>query len=165
MARMLNLSLSFLAAVVLNNEAISQAPLDAPLAQDKATLRSEIKRGLDAAGDCVKGVLALDAMSDCIFKSWSGNRQIMGAGTDAFDLGLSFGGWLHATLSGEALAGTPDFAEQAQHVAMTEKIFWSAYVDIRKGVKLTDNQVIEATGLKAENLHAKVAAAAAEYGD
>jgi hypothetical protein len=165
MARMLNLSLSFLAAAVLNNEAISQAPLDAPLVQDKPTLRSEIKRGLDAAGDCVKGVLALDAMSDCIFKSWSDNRQRMGAGTDAFDLGLSFGAWLHATLSGETLAGTPDFDQQAQHVAMTKKIFWSAYVDIRKEVNLTDDQVIEAAGLKAQNLHVKVAAAAAEYGD
>jgi hypothetical protein len=150
---------------VFNNEAISQAPVDAPLAQENPTLRSEIKRGLDAARDCVKGVLALDAMSDCIFKSWSDNRQRMGTGTDAFDLGLSFGGWLHATLSGEALAGTPDFARQAQHVAMTKKIFWSTYVDIRKGVNLTDDQVIEVTGLKAEDLHVKVAAAATEYGD
>jgi hypothetical protein len=165
MARMLMLSLSFLAAVALGNEAISQAPIDVPLVQDKPTLRSEIKRGVSAAGDCVKGILALDAMSDCIFKSWSDNRQTMGAGTDAFDLGLSFGGWLHATLSGEALAGTPDFAQQAQHVAMTEKIFWTTYVDIRKKVNLADDQVIEAAGLKAENLHAKVAAAATEYGD
>jgi hypothetical protein len=162
---MLNLSLSFLAAVVLSNEAMSQAPLDAPLVQEKPALRSEIKRGLDAAGGCVKDVLALDSMSDCIFKSWSDNRQRMGAGNDAFDLGLSFGAWWHATLSEEALAGTPDFAQQAQHVAMTKKIFWSAYVDIRKAVKLTDDQVIEATGLKAENLHAKVAAAGTEYGD
>ena len=164
MARMLNLSVCFL-AVVLSNEAISQAAVDAPRVQANPTLRSEIKRGLDAADACVKGVLALDAMSDCIFKSWSDNRQKMGAGNDAFDLGLSFGGWWHATLSGQALAGTPDFAQQAQHVATTKKIFWSTYVDIRKGVKLTDDQVIEMTGLKAEDLPVKVAAAATEYGD
>jgi hypothetical protein len=150
---------------MLNNEAISQAALDAPLVQDKLTLRSEIKRGLDAAGDCVKGILALDAMSDCIFKSWNDNRHIVGAGTNAFDLGLSFGAWFHATLSGEALARTPDFDQQAQHVAMTEKIFWSAYVDIRKKANLTDDQVIDATGLNAGTLHVKVASAATEYGD
>lgn len=165
MTRILNLSLSFLAAVVLSNEAMSQASPDTPLVQDKPTLGAEIKRGLNAAGDCVKDVLALDAMSDCIFKSWSDNRQRMGAGTDAFDLGLSFGAWLHATRSAEALAGTPDFAQQAQHVAMTKKIFWTTYVDIRNEAKLTDDQVIEATGLTAENLHGKVAAAAKEYGD
>jgi hypothetical protein len=165
MTRMLSLSLSFLAAVVLNSEAMSQTPPGAPIVQDKSTLRAEIKQGLEAAGDCVKGMLALDAMSDCIFKTWADNRQRTGGGTDAFDLGLSFGAWLHATQSAEALAATPDFAQQAQHVAMTKKIFWTTYVDIRNKVKLTDEQVIEATGLKAESLHAKVAAAATAYGD
>jgi hypothetical protein len=161
-----NLLLCFFAAVVvLSNEAASQASVDAPLVQENLTLRSEIKRGSDAAGDCVKGLLALDTMSDCIFKSSFDNRKIMGTGTEAFDLGLSFGAWLHATLSGEALAGTPDFAQQAQHIAATKNIFWGTYVDLRKKVNLTDDQVIEATGLKAENLHAKVTAAATEYGD
>ena len=165
MVRTLNFWLGCAAVIVLGKQAISQAALDAPPVQEKPMLHPEIRRGVDAAGDCVKDVLALDAMSDCIFKSWSQNRQRTGAASNEFDLGLSFGAWFHATLSAEALAGTPDFSQQAQHIATTKKIFWSTYVDIRRGVKLTDDQVIEAAGLKAENLHAKVAAAATEYGD
>jgi hypothetical protein len=164
--RSLNLSIGFLAAVVVfSNEAVSQAAVDASLAQEKPTVRSEIKRGSDASGDCVKGILDLDPMADCIFKTSNENRQKMGTGIEAFDLGLSFGGWLHATLSAEALAGTADFAQQAQHIASTKKIFWGTYVDLRKKVNLTDDQVIEATGLKSEDLRIKLKAAAAEYGD
>jgi hypothetical protein len=163
--RSLNLSIGFFAAVVaLSNEAVSQA-VDPSLAQEKPTVRSEIKRGADASGDCVKGILELDTMADCIFKTSNDNRQKMSTGTEAFDLGLSFGGWLHATLSAEALAGTADFAQQAQHIASTKEIFWGTYVDLRKKVNLTDDQIIEATGLKSGDLRAKVKAAAAEYGD
>jgi hypothetical protein len=162
--RSLNLSLGiFAAAVVLSNEAVPQAAVDA--AQEKPTVRSEIKRGADASGDCVKGVLALDTMADCIFKTSNDNRRTIGPGTEAFDLGLSFGAWLHATLSAEALARTPDFAQQAEHIESTKKIFWFTYVDLRKKVNLTDDQIIEATGLRSEDLRVKVTAAAAKYGD
>jgi hypothetical protein len=164
--RSLNLSLGFFAAVVvLSNEAVPQAAVDAALAQDKPTVRSEIKRGIDASGDCVKGVLALDTMADCIFKTSNDNRRQIGTGTEAFDLGLSFGAWLHATQSAEALARTSDFAQQAEHIESTKKIFWGTYVDLRKKVNLTDDQVIEATGLRSEDLRVKVTAVAAEYGD
>jgi hypothetical protein len=164
--RSLNLSLGFFAAVVvLSNEAVPQAAVDAALAQDKPTVRSEIKRGIDASGDCVKGVLALDTMADCIFKTSNDNRRQIGTGTEAFDLGLSFGAWLHATQSAEALARTSDFAQQAEHIESTKKIFWGTYVDLRKKVNFTDDQVIEATGLRSEDLRVKVTAVAAEYGD
>jgi hypothetical protein len=164
--RSLNLSLGFfVAVVVLSNEAVPQAAVDASLSQEKPTVRSEIKRGSDASGDCVKGILELDTMADCIFKTSNDNRQKIGTGTEAFDLGLSFGGWLHATLSAEALAGTADFAQQAEHIASTKKIFWGTYVDLRKKVNLTDDQIIEVTGLKSEDVRVKVRAAAAEYGD
>jgi hypothetical protein len=165
MIRRLSLSLGFLAAVIVfNSEALPQAA-DASRAQEKPAARSEIKRGADASGECVKGVLALDAMADCIFKTSNNNRQTMGTGSEAFDLGLSFGAWFHANLSAEALANTPDFAQQAQHIESTKKIFWNTYVDLRKKMNLTDEQIIEATGLGSENLRAKVKAAAAQYGD
>jgi hypothetical protein len=164
--RSLNLSLGFFAAVIaLGNEAVPQAAVDAALSQEKPTVQSEVKRGSDASGDCVKGVLALDAMADCIFKTSNDNRKKMGTGTEAFDLGLSFGGWFHATLSAEALAATSDFAQQAEHIASTKKIFWGTYVDLRKKVNLTDDQIIEVTGLRSEDVRIKVRAAAAEYGD
>jgi hypothetical protein len=164
--RTLNSSLGlFIAVIMLGKEAWSQASLDAPSGQEGSTLRSEIKRGSDAARGCVKDGVTLDAMSDCIFKSSSLNRVKTGPGDEAFGTGLFFGGWLQANVSSEALAGRSDSAEQAHHAASTIRIFWNAYRELRKKLSLTDDQVIEAAELKTDSLHSKVQAAVAEYGD
>jgi hypothetical protein len=102
---------------------------------------------------------------DCIFKASSANYQKMGTGYDPFDVGLFFGGWSRVNIIGEILKKQPDFSQQAQQTTEAEKILWDTYVALRKKVNLNDDQVIEASGLKADVISSKVAATVAKYGD
>lgn len=69
------------------------ADLDAPLTPKPPTLRSEIRRGADAANECVRqygSVLNPDPLGDCIDARHSRNIQQMGDGYLAFDVGLYY---------------------------------------------------------------------------
>ena len=77
--------LSFIAA------AIAAQGLDAPLIQARPTVRSEIRRGMDAAWDCHPKASVVDAMRSyggCVEGVQSRNRQQMRTAFEAFDLGL-----------------------------------------------------------------------------
>ena len=47
----------------------------------------------------------------------------MGLGYDPFDVGLHFGGWLYFHIASEALAGKPNFSNEANLAAATEKSY------------------------------------------
>ena len=74
----------------------AQAPgaspnLDAPIVPAKPTIRSEFKRGMDAAQDCSFKTELMSEMrlyAACIDAAHNQNRQQMGTGFEAFDLGL-----------------------------------------------------------------------------
>jgi hypothetical protein len=157
--------LVFIAAFAVNNLAISQVSLDAPLVQEKPTLRSEIARGRSASFDCQQGPLELSVLTDCLFKVSSANRQKMGTGYDPFDVGLFFGGWSTCHIASSTLSGHPDFAARARDANEREKITWNTYVALRKKVGLTDDQVIDASGLISDTIRPMVSAASEKFGD
>lgn len=67
------------------------AQLNSPIAPSTPTVGSEIKRGADAGERCASLFMMptkRDGFANCIDSSQAANRQRMGNGNDAFDLGI-----------------------------------------------------------------------------
>jgi len=155
---------AFIALALTGAAFAQQISLDAPLVQEQPSLRSEIKRGSGAAFDCgSQNTMAPAALSTCLFNASSANRGKMSQGYDPFDIGLMFRGWTEFSIMSSSLR-SGNLAHDAANAESFEKIFWSAYIALRKKVGLTDDQVIDATGLTSR-VKDMVTAAAAKYGD
>jgi hypothetical protein len=141
-------------------------PLDAPLVPERPTLRTELRRGSDAASKCTTDhTFKVAATARRIDDVQADNRQKMGQGYDAFDIGLYFSAWTGAQILVSSSSGSHALAnlEEAQRA---EQIYWTAYVFTRKKVNLMDDTVIEALfPVSTTEIKKMVAAAVSHYGD
>ena len=88
--------------------AFAQNPLDAPLPTSAPTIGSEIKRGADAGNRCADLFTMptrADGFMNCIDARQSANRQAMGTGYEAYDVGIYFVAKMNLNVSIEVLDG------------------------------------------------------------
>jgi hypothetical protein len=138
-------------------------PLDKPVTS-QPTVRSEIKRGWDAAFDCglKGGPFEIEAAADCFDAAQRENRQKMSTGYEPFAVGCYFGAWSHFRIVADVLKSHPvGNAATAEHRA---EGFWKSYRENAKSLGLTDDDVLETVGAKTP-LREKAAEARKLYGD
>jgi hypothetical protein len=138
--------------------------LDKPVTS-QPTLRSEIKRGNDAAFACTltNGPLKLDQAHTCLEKAQHDNRQKMSTGYEAFDAGLYLMAWDHfqtaARLLKDSQIGDPEAASR------NAELYWKLYRIRLKDLGLSDDAVIEASGLTLSVMQERIADAHKLYGN
>jgi hypothetical protein len=129
--------------VALIAAAVAAPGLDAPVTPTHPTVRSEIRRGVDAAFDCQRfGSFAeMELYQRCIQASESRNRQVMGSAFQAFDVGLYRVARDHMANAVQVLAGQPAASFDPELVKAGLEVEEAGYQQSRKALGLSEEQV------------------------
>jgi hypothetical protein len=113
--------------------------LDAPINQHP-TVRTEMKRGAQAAFDCMVHRRAdVGIFTECVEDAQKENRQKMARSFEAFELGLY---QVERDVLSTWIKYHPDISSEDQEIAkLSHDVAETDYQDARKALHLTDAQV------------------------
>lgn len=129
--------LTLIAWITIAHAAMS--PLDRPAEPAQPTVRSEIRRGVDAGVDCA--TLAPAAFDRCFSAVESRNVQ-QNRATDAFMLGLNLDAWLQMSVYETIRQNTGEPTSAAR--------YWRRITELQRRLGVDDTATCEAARLKCD---------------
>jgi hypothetical protein len=117
--------------------------IDAPIVPAQPTIRSEIRRGMDAARDCHRfnAVTEMESYTDCIDAARRHNRQQMATGFEAFDVGLYRAARDEMRIVLDVLNQSPSPLFDPVSAKLRLDVEQSGYDAARAALSLSDDQV------------------------